>query len=88
MPDVKVHETEGGDYFVGFEVDGVFIPTGHVGAARVTQLKERAADLAELAKADDADSVARHKAAAESLPYSTKAASKSKSKSTSEGGAS
>lgn len=73
MTGLHVIKNANGDYFVGFDADGTFIPVSSVSGARVTQLQERAANLAELAKADDAESVKRHNEAAAGLPYSTTA---------------
>jgi hypothetical protein len=88
MADVHVITNEAGDYFVGFEADGVFVPIGGASAARVKQVQERAANLAELAKSDDPEAVKRHDVAAQASPYSVKGSGKSSTGSTSKGGAS
>jgi hypothetical protein len=72
MADVQIVTGENGDVHVGFVDGDTFVPFAHVGANRIAQLKERAASLSELAKADDADSQRRHDEAAAALPYTTK----------------
>lgn len=74
-------ENKAGDVFYGIEVDGTFISLGNVPAFRIKQMQERASNLSELAKSDDAEAVARHDEAAEALPYSTGGSGESKSKS-------
>ena len=69
MSGLHVIQNDAGDYFVGFDADGTFVSIASVSAVRVTQLQERAAGLAELAKAGDHGSTERHKQAAFGLPY-------------------
>lgn len=75
MADLHVIQNDAGDYFVGFDADGTFVSIASVPASRVVQLQERAASLAELAKADDAENIKRHAEAASSLPYTVKSKS-------------
>jgi hypothetical protein len=86
MADLHVVANEAGDHFVGIDVDGTFVPVASVTASRIAQLQERAADLAELAKADDAASVQRHADAAAALPYTTKSTSTGKPSASGKGG--
>jgi hypothetical protein len=86
MADLHVVANEAGDHFVGIDVAGTFVPVASVTASRIAQLQERAADLAELAKADDADSIQRHAEAASALPYTTKTEAKAKANASGKGG--
>lgn len=88
MSDLHVIQNEAGDYFVGFDADGTFVSIGNVSASRVRQLQERAASLAELAQADDAESVKRHDEAAAGLPYKVPGKGGGRAASESKGGAS
>ena len=72
MPDVYVTNNEAGDYFVGIEVDGTFIPFATLPATKIGHATERAKNLSELAGSDDPEAVKRHDEAAASLPYSRK----------------
>jgi hypothetical protein len=76
--DLHVVTNDAGDHFVGLDIDGTFVPVASVGAARIKQLQERAANLSALSEADDADSQKRHDEAASGLPYKVQATTTSK----------
>jgi hypothetical protein len=78
---VKVEQNAAGDYAVGVEHEGVFIPVSTVSANRVTQLVERRQDLEQKAKDGD-------EAAQEALDSEYGAKPKSKSEDEKKGGGS
>lgn len=86
MSDISVTTNEAGDHFVGFEVDGTFIPFASVSANRIAQLQERAANLAELAAEEGEGAKGRHADAANALPYKAGSSKSSAGKTTGKGG--
>ena len=53
MASVKVEQNAAGDYAIGVEVEGAFIPFAQVSAARIAHQVERRQDLEEKAKGGD-----------------------------------
>jgi hypothetical protein len=86
MADLHVVTNDAGDHFVGLDIDGTFVPVASVGAARIKQLQERAANLSALSEADDADSQKRHDEAAAGLPYKVQATTDTTTDTNTEGG--
>lgn len=86
MSDIAITTNEAGDHFVGFEVDGTFVPFATVPASRIAQLQERAAELAELAKEPGEGAASRHADAANGLPYTVTKKTAAASKATGKGG--
>lgn len=86
MSNIAITTNEDGDHFVGFEVDGTFVPFATVPASRIAQLQERAAELAELAKEPGEGAASRHADAANGLPYKVEKKSSAASKPSWKGG--
>jgi hypothetical protein len=85
VPDLHLVEHGNGDYSIGAEIEGVYVPFASVDAARVKHLQERAATIEERYDAGDDEEKKRLDEATALLPTSASSKSSAKSKTKGEG---